>query len=257
MTIGILSGCEQKPGSAPAPDLPPLDEVNAWVHIGRDDVVTIRIARSEMGQGTLTGLAQLVAEELECDWSKIVTEYPTPGQNLARERVWGSFSTGGSRGIRDSHQYVREGGAAARIMLIEAAAAEWGVPAEECSAEKSVITHKGTDKTTTYGAVADAASKLAPPMEVPLKDPSEWKIAGKPKKRLDTIDKTTGKQVYGADINLPGMLNASIKASPVRGGKLKSFDADVVMSMPGVKNVVQVGADAVAVVAEGARRIAH
>ena len=106
-------------------------EVNAWVVIRPDETVVIRIARSEMGQGTLTGLAQLVAEELECDWSKVTTEYPTPGQNVARKRVWGSMSTGGSRGIRESHEYVRKGGAAARQMLLQAAANEWKVPVAE------------------------------------------------------------------------------------------------------------------------------
>src|SRR5437763_4121638 len=116
-------------------------EVNAWVVIRPDDTVVIRIARSEMGQGSLTGLAQLVAEELACDWSKVTTEYPTPGQNVARKRVWGDFSTGGSRGIRESEDYVRKGGAAAREMLIQAAANEWKVPAGECSASNSVITH--------------------------------------------------------------------------------------------------------------------
>ena len=116
-------------------------EVNAWVVIQPDDTVVIRIARSEMGQGTLTGLAQLVAEELECDWSKVTTEYPTPGQSVARKRVWGDFSTGGSRGIRTSQEYVRKGGATARIMLIQAAANEWKVPASECTAANSVITH--------------------------------------------------------------------------------------------------------------------
>src|SRR5689334_3325155 len=129
-------------------------EVNAWVVIRPDDTVVIRIARTEMGQGTLTGLAQMVAEELECDWSKVTTEYPTPGQSVARKRVWGDFGTGGSRGIRTSHDYVRKGGAAARIMLIQAAANEWKVPASECSAANSVITHKGSGRTTTYGKVA-------------------------------------------------------------------------------------------------------
>ena len=109
--------------TAATAELPP--EVNAWVVIQPDDTVVIRIARSEMGQGTLTGLAQMVAEELECDWSRVTTEYPTPGQNLARDRVWGSFSTGGSQGIRGSHDYVRKGGAVAREMLIEAAAEAW------------------------------------------------------------------------------------------------------------------------------------
>ena len=158
-----------------------------------DDTVVIRIARSEMGQGTLTGLAQLVAEELECDWSKVTTEFPTPGENAARKRVWGNFSTGGSRGIRESHEYVRKGGAAARDMLIRAAAAEWGVPPGECSAANSVITHKPSGRTTSYGKVAEAAAKLDPPSEVKLKDPKDWKIAGKPLKRLDTPDKVNGK----------------------------------------------------------------
>src|SRR5215212_9332597 len=114
-------------------------EVNAWVVIRPDETVVIRIARSEMGQGTLTGLAQLVAEELECDWSKVTTEYPTPGQSIARKRAWGAFSTGGSRGIRESEKYVREGGAAARMMLLQAAATQWNVPAAECTASNSVI----------------------------------------------------------------------------------------------------------------------
>src|SRR5216683_607331 len=121
-------------------------EVNAWVVIRPDDTVVIRIARSEMGQGTLTGLAQLVAEELECDWSKVTTEYPTPGQNLARNRVWKDFGTGGSRGIRESNQYVREGGAMAREMLVAAAAAEWKVPASECSAANSIVSHPSGKK---------------------------------------------------------------------------------------------------------------
>jgi len=225
-------------------------EVNAWVVIEPDDTVVIRIARSEMGQGTLTGLAQLVAEELECDWSKVETEYPTPGQSLARNRVWGSFSTGGSQGIRGSHQYVREGGAMARMMLIEAAADAWGVESAECSVEASIITHRPTGRTTSYGKVATAAAKLVPPFEVTLKDPKDWKIAGKPLKRLDTLDKLTGKQVFGADLQLPGMLNATIKACPVFGGKLDRYDAEAVSSMPGVRAVMPVEDDAVAVVAE-------
>ena len=186
-------------------------EINAWVVIRPDDTVVIRVARSEMGQGTITGLAQLVAEELECDWSKVTTEYPTPGQSVARKRVWGDFSTGGSRGIRMSHEYVRKGGATARVMLIQAAANEWKVPAAECTAENSVITHGPSGRKTTYGKVAEAAAKLEQPKEVALKDPKNWKIAGKSVKRLDTADKVTGKQVYGFDLKLPGMLNAVIK----------------------------------------------
>jgi isoquinoline 1-oxidoreductase subunit beta len=166
----------------------PNPEINAWVVIQPDDKVVIRIARSEMGQGTLTGLAQLVAEELQCDWSKVTTEYPTPGQNLARNRVWGNFSTGGSRGIRESHEYVRKGGAAARMMLVQAAANEWKVPVSECSAENGVVTHKASGRSLRYGQLAAAATKVEAPKDVPLKDPKTWTIAGKPLARLDTAD---------------------------------------------------------------------
>lgn len=229
-----------------------VPEVNAWVVVHPDDKVVIRIARSEMGQGTLTGLAQLVAEELDCDWAKVTTEYPTPGQNLARNRVWGNFSTGGSRGVRESHEYVRKGGAAARMMLVQAAADGWKVPIAECSAAKGVITHKGSGRSIRYGEVAAAAARLqAPaPADVPLKDPKDWIIAGKPLKRLDTADKTTGKKVYGMDFTMPGMLNAAIKDCPVFGGKVKSFDAAKVKDMPGVKHVLPVGDSAIAVVAD-------
>ena len=197
-------------------------EITAWVVIRPDDTVVIRIARSEMGQGTLTGLAQMVAEELECDWSKVTTEYPTPGQSVARKRAWGDYSTGGSRGIRESHQYVRQGGATARVMLVQAAADAWKVPASECSAANSVITHNPSGRKVTYGKVAEAAARITPPKDVPLKDPKDWKIIGKPVKRLDTMDKLTGKQVYGFDLKLPGMLNAAIIECPVFGGKIKA-----------------------------------
>jgi isoquinoline 1-oxidoreductase beta subunit len=220
------------------------------VVIRPDDTVVIRVARSEMGQGSLTGLAQLVAEELECDWSKVTTEYPTPGQNVARKRIWGDYSSTGSRSIRESQDYVRKGGAAAREMLIEAAANQWKVPASECRASNSVITHTPSGRTTTYGKVADAAAKIEPPRDVKLKDPKDWKIAGKPLKRLDTADKLTGKQLYSIDIKLPGMLYAAIRACPVHGGKVKSFDAAKVANMPGVKKVVPVEDYAVAVVAD-------
>jgi isoquinoline 1-oxidoreductase subunit beta len=225
-------------------------EVNAWVVIQPNDTVVIRMARSEMGQGTITGLAQLVAEELECDWKKVTYEYPTPGTNLKRKRVWGDYSTGGSRGIRTSHDYVRMGGATARVMLVQAAANQWKVPASECTVSNSVITHKASGRKTTYGKVAEAAAKLEQPKDVKLKDPKEWKVIGKPLARLDTADKVTGKQVYGFDLKLPGMLNAAIKDCPVFGGKIKSFDAGRVTSMKGVKKVVPVGDSAVAVVAD-------
>ena len=236
------------PTRADAQGSPP--EINAWVVVQPDDKVIIRIARSEMGQGTLTGLAQLVAEELDCDWARVTTEYPTPGQNLARNRVWGNFSTGGSRGIRESQEYVRKGGAAARMMLVQAAAAGWGVPASECTASASVITHAGSGRRTTYGAVAAAAARLAAPADVPLKDPRTWKIAGKRLARLDTVDKTNGSKVYGSDLKMPGLLNAAIKACPVFGGTVKGYDASAVLKRPGVKKVITVENKAVAVVAD-------
>jgi len=236
--------------AASQPVVADLREVNAWVVIKPDDTVVIRVARSEMGQGTLTGLAQLVAEELDCDWAKVTTEYPTPATNLARNRVWGNFSTGGSRGVRESNDYVRKGGAIARVMLVQAAADAWKVPVAECSAAASVITHQPSGRKTTYGKVAAAASKLTPPTEVALKDPKDWKIAGQPLKRLDTAAKLDGSQVFGMDLKLPGMLNAAVKDCPVFGGRLKSFNASAISGKPGVKKVVQVGDTAVAVIAD-------
>jgi isoquinoline 1-oxidoreductase beta subunit len=227
-------------------------EVNIWVAIKPDDTCVIRIARSEMGQGTLTGLAQLVAEELECDWKKVTTEGISPARNLANKRVWGDMSTGGSRGIRTSHDYVRRAGAAARIMLLQAAADQWKVPAGELKVANGVITHAASKRSTSYGKVAAAAAKLtAPdPKEIKLKDPKTWAVAGKPMKRLDTADKLNGSKVYAIDVKLPGMLNAAIKDAPVFGSKVVSFDEAKVARMPGVKKVMKVKDTAVAVVAD-------
>src|SRR5258706_571374 len=227
-------------------------EVNAWVVVKPDSTCVVRIARSEMGQGTLTGLAQLVAEELECDWKKVATEHVFPGQNLARKRVWGDMATGGSRGIRGSQDYVRRGGAAARIMLVQAAAGQWKVPAGELTVANGVITHPASKRSTTYGKVAVAAAKLTPPdpKTIKLKDPKDWKIAGKPMKRLDTADKLNGSKLYAIDLRMPGMLNAAVMACPVHGGKLVSYDEAKVANMPGVRRVVRVNDGAVAVVAD-------
>jgi isoquinoline 1-oxidoreductase beta subunit len=253
-STGATAGAFTLGFSIPARDaaaqgaVPP--EINAWVVVKPDDTVVIRIARSEMGQGTLTGLAQLVAEELECDWAKVTTEYPTPGQNLARNRVWGNMSTGGSRGIRDSHEYVRQGGAAARMMLVQAAANAWGVQASDCRAANSVVTHVPTGRTVSYGRVAEAAARLTPPENPALKDPRDWKLVGKPVPRLDTAAKVNGSQVYGADLKLPGMLNAAIRACPVFGGKVASVNEAAIANRRGVRKVVRVGDNAVAVVAD-------
>ena len=227
-------------------------EVNVWVVVKPDDTCVIRIARSEMGQGTLTGLAQLVAEELECDWTKVKTEQPTPGQNLARDRAWGDMSTGGSRGIRGSHDYVRRGGAAARMMLLQAAANSWQVPVAEVTVANGIITHAPSQRSTSYGKVAADAAKLTPPdpKSITLKDPKQWKLAGKPLKRLDTLDKLNGAKIYSIDLRLPGMLHAAIKDCPVFGGKLVDFDDTKILQRRGVKRVVKVDNTTVAVVAD-------
>jgi isoquinoline 1-oxidoreductase subunit beta len=227
-------------------------EVNVWVVVKPDNTCVIRIARSEMGQGTRTGLAQLVAEELECDWKKVSTEMPTPGQSVARKRAWGEMSTGGSRGIRISQDYVRRGGAAARMMLVQAAANQLNVPITELKTSQGVITHAASNRKLTYGQVAGAAAKLEAPdlKTIQLKDPRNWTLAGKPMARIDTAEKLNGSLMYGADIALPGMLCAAIKDCPVFGGKMVSFDESTVKNMRGVKKVVRVNESTVAVVAD-------
>jgi len=227
----------------------PVTEVNAWVVIHPDDRVVVRIARSEMGQGTYTALAQLVAEELDCDWLKVSAEFASPNEHVRRKRIWGSMSTGGSQGVRGSHDYVRKAGAAAREMLVAAAAARWKVAPAECSVDKGVITHGPTKRRLRYGQVAAQAAKLEPPKQVALRDPKDWKIAGKPLHRLDIPDKVLGKPVFGTDVMLPGLLHASIAQCPVFGGKVRGVDSAEAMTMRGVKQVVRAG-DFVAVVAD-------
>jgi isoquinoline 1-oxidoreductase beta subunit len=228
-----------KPGEHP--------EVTHWIVIHPDDRVVIRIARSEMGQGSMTGLAQLVAEELECDWHKVSTEFASPNEHIRRHRIWGSMSTGGSAAIRTSQEYLRKSGAAAREMLVSAAAAQWKVPASECKVEKGAVMHG--KRRTTYGRIAARAAKLEAPKDVALKDAKDWTIAGHSVARLDIPDKVLGKPVFGADVQLPGMLMASIVQCPVFTGKLKSVDASEAMKMRGVKGIVQ-EEDFVAVVAD-------
>src|SRR5258707_1589818 len=212
-------------------------EVTHWLVIYPNDRIVIRVARSEMGQGSLTGLAQLVAEELECDWNRVSTEFASPNEHVKRKRIWGSMSTGGSAGIRTSEEYLRKSGAAAREMLVTAAASEWNVPASECSAAKSVITHGPSNRRVTYGQVAVRASKLDVPKDVKVKDPKEWKIAGQSVARLDTPPKVVGKTTYGVDLSLPGMLHASIVQCPVFLGKVKSVDSREAEKRRGVKGV--------------------
>ena len=224
-------------------------EVNAWIAIGADDSVVIQVARSEMGQGSLTGLPMLVAEELDCDWKKVRTEYVSPNENVRRKRIWGAMNSTGSNAIRGSQLYLRRAGATAREMLIAAAAQQWGVPGSECVAAASVITHAPSARKISFGAVAAAAAKLAPPDNVTLKDPKQWRLIGTPVKRFDIPETVMGRQVYGIDIELPGMVHAAIAQCPVFGGRPRIVDADAAKSMRGVLQVVTLD-NAVAVVAD-------
>ena len=225
-------------------------EITPWLVIRPDDTVVLRLAFAEIGQGLLTGLAQLLAEELECEFGKIVGEYVNPGANIARGRVFGDLITGGSSSITLSHEPLRKAGASARNMLVQAAASAWNVPAAECMVHKGLVSHPMWNRSASYGQLARMAARLDVPKDVHLKDPSEWKLIGRPVKRLDTADKVTGERIYGADLTLPGMLNATVKACPVFGGTVKRIDSTNAEAMPGVTKVVCVGDSAVAVIAD-------
>src|SRR5882724_10885870 len=224
-------------------------EINAWVVVRPDDSVIIRYARSEMGQGSMTSAAQLVAEELECDWTQVRVEYADTNAHVRRKRAWGDMAAVGSRTIRQSQDYLRKAGAGAREMLLIAAAQGWNAPVAECTASSGVITHAPSGRKTSFGKVAGEAAKLAPPKEVTLKDPKDWKIAGKPIRRVDIPDIVAGRIRYGIDAQLPGMVYAAIAQCPVFGGKLKSVDAAKIEGRRGVIKVLPME-DYVAVVAD-------
>jgi isoquinoline 1-oxidoreductase beta subunit len=221
--------------------------INAWIRIGSDNTITVLCARSEMGQGVVMALPTLVAEELEVDLSKIKVDFAPPGEVYINGMLGGQI-TGGSTSVRDGWEKLRIAGAQARMMLVAAAAQQWGVDASTLKAANGWVTGPGGKK-ASYGSLADAASKLTPPKDVKLKDPSQFRYVGKPLPRMDTADKITGKTVFGIDVKLPGMLYASLAQCPVIGGKVTSFDAAKASGMPGVKHVVQI-TDGVAVVAD-------
>src|SRR5580692_3322052 len=218
------------------------NKLNAWVHVGTDDYVTLFIHKAEMGQGTVTSLSMLLAEELECDWKKIHTAFPGIDRAFG-----GNQGVVGSQSIRSSWQPLRQAGATAREMLIQAAAQKWSVDKSQCRAENNVVVNTATNARLSYGELAEAAAKIAPPTGVALKDPSQYRIIGKPRKRLDTPDKTTGRATFGIDVRLPNMLFAAAARCPVFGGKVASFDATTAKAMPGVKHVVQISTGVVVV----------
>jgi len=224
-------------------------ELTAWIVIRPNDEVMIRVARSEMGQGSSTGLPMLVAEELECDWRKVKFEFVSSAENLRRNRAWGSMATGGSQSIRASQEYLRKAGATAREMLIAAAAQRWKVDASDCDAENSTIIHRPSGRKVRFGQVAAAAAKLEPPAEVKLKDPKDWNLLGRSARRLDMQDKVTGKPIFGVDVQLPGMVYAAIAQCPVFRGKLRTVPDEQLLGLRGLVKVVKLE-DAVAVVAD-------
>ncbi len=228
----------------PAPFAP-----NAWLRIGADDSVLVIVDRSEMGQGVATSLPMLLAEELEADWTKVQIEF-APADKAYINPLFGLQGTGGSSSIRAAWTPLRKAGAAAREVLIAAAAQRWGVKATECHAERGAVVHTKSKRRLRYGQLATRAATLPVPTDVPLKDRKDWHIAGKPTKRLDTPSKTNGRAKFGIDTWVPGLRVAVVARSPVFGGKVKSFDATAAKAVEGVHTVVQISSG-IAVVASG------
>ena len=224
-------------------------EVNAWLVIGSDDTVTIRVAQSEMGEGVFTSMPMLIAEELACDWTKVRAEYASANRSLRENRVYQRMATGGSSAVRRSREYLQQAGASARARLIAAAAQQWGVPASECRAESGTVTHSASGRQVKYGAVAAAAANVKLDAEPAIKTPDQFKLLGKSLQRLDVPLKVNGTATYGIDVRLPDMLYAAVMTCPVFGGKLKRYDFEAIKNMPGVRAAVEVP-NGIAVVAD-------
>src|SRR5881398_754599 len=249
-SAGLLIGFHLPSGSrfrtAAAAPLAP----NAWLRIGADESVLVIVDRSEMGQGVTTALPMLLAEELDADWSNIKIEFAPADKAYANPLLFGMQATGGSTSVRAAYTPLRKAGAAAREMLVTAAAQTWGVEKAECHAEKGAVIHARSKRRLSYGKLVEKAATVPVPQDVPLKDPKDWKILGTRVRRLDTPPKVDGSAQFGIDVKAPGMLVAVIARSPVFGGKVKSFDAAKAKAVPGVRHVVQISSG-VAVVADG------
>lgn len=253
-----LAGCEQDRGpqvqTEAGGELPPESDEgefrpNAWLSINSDDTVTIRVGSSEMGQGTLTGIAMLIADELDADWSKVRAEH-APADEAFTNPIIGRQHTGGSTAIRGFWPIVRKAGAVGREMLMHAAALQWDVHPDVCHTKNGAVIHEACDHhNLSYGELADAASQLPIPDSVFLKEPDEFVLIGKSIPRLDTPDKVNGKAVFGIDVDLPGMLTATVARCPVKDGKMIRFDASKALALPGVKRVEAISAG-VAVIAD-------
>ena len=231
LVLGItLSGCA-KPAALGGAGGQPV----AWLRIGGDDRITVLVDRSEMGQGVYTAMTQLIAEELGIAPSKVLVE-AAPVAAVYTNALLGAQITGGSTSVRDAWEKLRKAGAQARTMLVQAAAAHWGVEEAALKVEDGAVLH-GKER-LTFGQLAEAAAKLPVPEKVALKDPKDFTTVGKPQPRLDTASKVDGSAVYGIDVKLPGMLHAALAQPPVLGGKLASFDAKAAEAMPGVRKVL-------------------
>ena len=242
LVIGIYLPVHEKLLAATSDALAPA-HLNAWIHVGTDDIVTVMIDKAEMGQGVMTSLAMLAAEQLECDWAKVRAEL------APADKAFGVQSTGGSSSIRRSYDRMQKAGAAAREMLLTAAASQWGVEKSSCRAEKSTIFHSITNRWVTYGSLALSASKLPIPDNPPLKPAKDFSIIGKSLHRLDTSEKVKGRAQFGIDVELPGMLHATVARCPVFGGRVAKYDASQAGAVPGVKKVIAI-ANGLAVVAD-------
>lgn len=224
-------------------------EPNVWIKITPDDSVRIMLTMIEMGQGVMTSMPMLVAEELDFDWTKIKTEWAPADPRYGNPNFGGQQLTAGSNSVRGMWKLMRESGAAARAMLVSAAAQTWNVPENSVTTDKGVAIHQASGRRLTYGALAAKAATLPVPAKIPLKDPKDFKVLGKDVPRLDVPDKVNGTAVFGIDVKLPDLLTARVLRSPVFGGKVASFNADKAKAVPGVRNVVQISSG-IAVVAD-------
>src|SRR5215813_1026785 len=231
---GLLVSFYLPESSKLAADTAGAAKLNTFIHIAPDDSITFTITKSEMGQGTLTSLTQILAEHLDCDWKNIKTEIPSP------EPSYGMMGTYGSLSVRTTYNTLLTAGETARGMLVQAAAQKWGVDPKQCRTESGAVLHNVTNERLTYGSLADAASKINGQTNPVLRSPAQFKIIGKSIKRRDTPDKVSGRAMFGIDAKVDGMLYAVVARCPVFGGKVASFDATKAKAVPGVKQVVEI-----------------
>jgi isoquinoline 1-oxidoreductase beta subunit len=245
---GFALGFTLPQGKAHAASATDDTRINIWVEVAPDDTVTIRYARSEMGQGSLTSAPQLVADELDANWDQVRIAYVDVNEHIRMNNAWGSMATVGSQTIRNSQSYLREAGATARAMLVAAAAQTWNVPVSEITVSNGIVSHASSGRQSGFGALAALAATMPVPESVTLKDPANWSIIGQSMPRVDIPASVDGSQVYGVDVSLPGMVYAAIAQCPVFGGKVASFDATTARNRRGIMDVFAIDDGAALVV---------